>query len=142
MSQNKYSIVGYGTFITRGYWKDKSNVEVCKVIGFRRILSEGNWFPYVLPDKNSSFWALKFDVSENELKKLDYYEGVPAGLYKRIKIDIQLKNGTKHEAFIYVPTEKTIQQQDLSLKMDKKDKWREEIRNHPNILQKFPELLY
>ncbi|MFX1392625.1 MAG: hypothetical protein ACFFAH_03540 [Promethearchaeota archaeon] len=23
------SVVGYGTFITHGYWKDKLNVEVC-----------------------------------------------------------------------------------------------------------------
>ncbi len=142
MAQNKYSIVGYGTFITRGYWKNKSNVKICKVTGFRRILPKGNWFPFVLPDENSSFWALKFDVNEEELNQLDYYEGVAAGLYKRIKIDIQLKNGIKKEAFIYVPTQKTIQQQNLLLEMDKIDKWKEEIRKDSNLLRKFPELLY
>jgi gamma-glutamylcyclotransferase (GGCT)/AIG2-like uncharacterized protein YtfP len=141
MMQNKYSVVGYGTFITRETWKNKSNVKVCKVTGFRRVLPQGNWFPYILPDEDSSFWALKFDVNEEELKQLDYYEGVPAGLYKRITITIQLKNGTEKEAFIYVPTEKTIQQQNLSLNMDKDDKWKYEIKKHSKIVEKFPELL-
>ena len=136
----RFSVVGYGTFITRGYWKDKSNVEVCKVIGFRRIFPQGNWFPYVLPDPDSSFWALKFDVSRKELIQLDYYEGVPSGLYKRTKTMIKLKNGTKKEAFIYVPTDQTIERENLNLAIDKNDRWKQEIRKYPEIVEKFPEL--
>ncbi|TXT58779.1 MAG: hypothetical protein BAJALOKI1v1_1550008 [Promethearchaeota archaeon] len=140
MNNKKYSVVGYGTFITRGYWKDKSNVRVCKVIGFRRVFPEGNWFPYVLPDKESSFWALKFDVNLEELRELDIYEGVPAGLYKRIKTIIQVKDGIEEKAFIYVPTEKTITQQQLTIDMDKTDRWKEEIKKHHEIVDKFPKL--
>jgi gamma-glutamylcyclotransferase (GGCT)/AIG2-like uncharacterized protein YtfP len=135
------SVIGYGTFITRNLWKDKRNVEVCKVKGYKRIFPEGNWFPYVLPSESSSFWALKFEVNEEELKQLDYYEGVHAGLYKRVKTKVELKNGEEIEAYIYVPTEKTIESQNLSEDMDKIDRWQEEIKEHPEILEKFPELV-
>jgi len=137
----KFSVVGYGTFITKGYWKNKSNVEVCKVIGFRRVFPKGNWFPYVLPDPDSSFWALKFDVTKENLRELDYYEGVPSGLYKRTKTVIELKDGTKQQAFIYVPTESTIKRENLTLDVDKKDKWKFEIKKHPEIVEKFPKLV-
>ncbi|TXT60479.1 MAG: hypothetical protein BAJALOKI2v1_100025 [Promethearchaeota archaeon] len=135
------SVVGYGTFITRSLWKNKKNVQVCKVMGYKRIFPEGNWFPYVLPSETSSFWALKFDVNEEELKQLDYYEGVHADLYKREKTQVELKNGELIKAFIYVPTEKTIESQDLSEDMDNIDRWQEEIKAHPEIVEKFPELV-
>ncbi|TFF90560.1 MAG: gamma-glutamylcyclotransferase [Promethearchaeota archaeon] len=134
------SVVGYGTFITRGHWKDKKNVEVCKVIGYRRIFPKGNWFPYIIPSKGDSFWALKFDVNAQQLKHLDYYEGVQAGLYKRVKTKIQLKNGETSEAYVYVPTQQTIESQNLSLEIDKTDRWKEEIKQHPEVIQRFPEL--
>jgi gamma-glutamylcyclotransferase (GGCT)/AIG2-like uncharacterized protein YtfP len=140
MSEN-ISVVGYGTFITKGYWKNKSNVMVCRVIGFKRIFPKGNWFPYVLPDPDSSFWALKFDVNQEELRKLDYYEGVPSGLYKRVKTVIELKDGSKIQALIYVPTESTIKREDLALDMDKSDRWKQEIAKHLEIIEEFPELV-
>ena len=65
------SLIGYGTFITHGHWKNKDNVEVCVVYNFIRIFPEGNWFPYVLPLKKSSFWALKFDVNEKQLNEIN-----------------------------------------------------------------------
>ncbi|MEJ2248527.1 MAG: gamma-glutamylcyclotransferase [Candidatus Lokiarchaeota archaeon] len=135
-----YSVVGYGTFITRGYWKEKENVEVCQVNGYRRIFPRGNWFPYVLPSEGDSFWALKFDVNSQQLEQLDYYEGVKAGLYKRVKTEIMLKNEEKSEAFIYVPTEATIESQNLALESDEEDQWKEEIKKVPEIVEKFPKL--
>ncbi|MBY9005457.1 MAG: gamma-glutamylcyclotransferase [Candidatus Lokiarchaeota archaeon] len=140
--RKKYSIIGYGTFITEGYWKNKENLEICKVTGFRRILPEGNWFPYILIDKESSFWALKFDISEVELYKLDYYEGTSIGLYRRIQIEVEIKNNVLKKAFIYIPTEETIQKERLSLETDRKDKWKNEIKKIIEITEKFPELIY
>ncbi len=138
---NLYSVVAYGTFITKGYWKDKKNVEICKVSGFKRILPEGNWFPYVIPNKNSFFWALKFDVTNEELQTLDFYEGTSMGLYKRTQIEVILKDGVKKKAFIYIPTEKTIKKKNLTLKIDIMDNWKKEIRKNPEIVEKFPELV-
>jgi len=136
-----YSIIGYGTFITRGYWKDKQNVEICLVQNYARVLPDGSWFPYVLKSEESSFWALKFDVNKQQLKGLDDYEGVPSNLFERIEIDVILKNKDLISAFLYIPTKQTIISQKLSLKQDNYDNWKEEIKKHPEIVDNFPELV-
>lgn len=140
MHTKLFSIVGYGTFITRGYWKDKLNVQVCLVKNFTRIFPIKSWFPYVLPSKHS-FWALKFNVNSQQLDFLDGYEGVSANLFKREITDTQFKNGKNSTAFIYVPTENLINKFDLTLNLDKEDKWKEEIKKIPEIINKFPELV-
>ena len=140
MSLNLISIVGYGTFITRNLWKDKVNVEVCTVINFTRIYPEGNWFPYALRS-NSSFKALKFDVTKQELDTLDLIEGVSEGLFERVSTEILLKNNTRSSAFIYIPTKKTISSQNLTLIIDERDRWKEEIRKNTEVIMKYPELI-
>ena len=135
-------IIGYGTFITRGFWKDKRNVEVCVVKNFIRIfIPERNWFPYALPLKNSYFKALKFEVTPQELEELDIYEGVKSGLFKRVKTDVILDNNKHIEAFIYIPTNNTIISQGLSPALDKTDSWKKEIKKSVETLNNFPELL-
>ena len=133
-------IIGYGTFITRNLWEDKKNVEVCTVKNFTRIYPKNSLFPYVLQSKGS-FKALKFDVTEQELETLDRIEGVYEGLFKRVNTEISLKNDRKSSAFIYVPTDKTIKSQNLFLESDKTDQWKEEIKKHSEIVNKFPELI-
>ena len=138
---NLISVVGYGTFITKGHWKDKKDVEVCLVRNFIRVFPKGNWFPYTLKSPNSSFWALKFSVNEKQLKDLDYYEGVSSELFKREETEIKLKDGQEITAYIYIPTEKIIKSQELTAEMDKNDSWKEEIKKFPEIVEKFPELV-
>ncbi|MHA1804187.1 MAG: gamma-glutamylcyclotransferase family protein [Promethearchaeota archaeon] len=135
------SVVGYGTFLTKGLWKNKKNVEPCLVKDHVRILPEGNWYPFVLEKKGASFWALKFSISKEELKQLDYYEGVDAGLYKRVLITVILKNGKKASAYIYVPTEKTIKTWGLDPLIDPHDQWKEELKKNPELIKEFPELI-
>ena len=135
------SVIGYGTFITRGHWKDKNNVEICKVPNFIRIFPKGNWFPFVLPLKNSSFWALKFDVNQEQLIQLDYYEGIQTGLYERYEIEIILKNNKSSHALIYVPTQDTINSLKLAPDLDLNDRWKEEIKKYPEVVLNFPELV-
>ncbi len=142
MSTDFIPIIGYGTFITHGFWKEKRNVEVCVVKNFIRIfIPERNWFPYALPLKNSFFKALKFEVTKRELEELDIYEGVNSGLFKRLKTEVVLKNDKQIEAFIYIPTTNTIISQKLTSELDRFDSWRKEIENSPEVLKKFPELL-
>ena len=140
ISSNLISIVGYGTFITRNLWNDKTNVEVCRVENFTRIYPKGNWFPYALKS-NGSFKALKFDVNKQELETLDLIEGVKEGLFERTTTEIYLKNNVKSSAFIYIPTNITIISQNLSLELDKTDRWIEEILKNPEVINKFPELV-
>lgn len=142
MSTDFISIVGYGTFITHGFWKDKRNVEVCIVKDFIRIfIPERNWFPYALSLKNSFFKALKFEVTKQELEELDIYEGVKSGLFKRIKTEVVLKNNKQIEAFIYIPTKNTIISQGLCPEIDESDSWKKEIEKSNEVLKRFPELL-
>ena len=133
--------MGYGTFITKGHWKDKENVETCIVKDFVRIYPKSNWYPFILPAKGNSFKALKFDVEKGQLNALDLYEGVSADLYDRVETHVFLKNNDKINAFIYVPTQKTIESQGLTPEMDKIDRWREEIKKFPEIVKQFPELV-
>ena len=135
-----FSIIGYGTFITECFWKDKQGVQVCLVKNFTRIFPKNSWFPYVLPSKNS-FWALKFEVNEQQLSFLDIYEGISAGLFKRSNAEIEFKNGKNSMAFIYIPTENLIRTHNLRLELDKEDRWKNEIKKHAEIVSKFPELL-
>jgi len=139
---SRIKVVGYGTFITRGIWKNKQKVEPCFVKGYKRILPPGNWFPFVLKCENNSFWALKFEINENELRELDFYEGVELGLFERQKIPIYLKNGKEDQAYIYLPTQKTINQFKLDLKCDDKDLWKEVIKKDKEIINRFPELAF
>ena len=142
MSTDFIPIIGYGTFITHGFWKDKRNVEVCVVKDFIRIfIPERNWFPYALPHKNSFFNALKFEVTKQELEELDIYEGVESGLFKRIKTTSVLKNNKQIEAFIYIPTKNTIISQNICPEIDESDSWKKEIEKSNEVLKKFPELL-
>ena len=142
MTPDLIPIIGYGTFITRGFWKDKRNVEVCIVKNYIRIyIPEKNWFPYALPLKNSFFKALKFEVNKQELEELDIYEGVNSGLFKRVKTKVILPNNKQIEAFIYIPTNNTIISQRLSPDQDKFDSWKKKIKKSFETLKKFPELL-
>ena len=137
---NFISVIGYGTFITLGHWKNKFNVEVCTVNNFTRIFPRNNWFPYALKSAGS-FKALKFAVTRVEIKFLDEIEGVYSGLFKRVMVDILLKNNRSSSAFMYVPTEETIVSQKLTLESDKIDRWKEEIKKIPEIVRNFPDLL-
>lgn len=136
---NFISVIGYGIFITRNLWKDKANVEVCLVKKFTRIYPQSSWFPYALRS-NGSFKALKFDVNKQELELLDLIEGVKKGLFERVTTEIYLKNNRRSSAFIYIPTAKTITTQNLSLKLDKRDRWKEELKKIPEIVRNFPDL--
>ena len=137
----RISVIGYGTFITNGYWKDKKNVEVCLLNHFIRIFPKNSWFPFILPLKTSSFWALKFEVNEKELKELDYYEGVKSELFERVETEILLKNNKQLKAFVYIPTKKTINSLNLNTQMDLNDRWKEEIKKLPEVVMNFPELV-
>lgn len=140
ISDDLVSVIGYGTFITRGIWKDKKNVEVCFIKDYIRIFPRRSWFPYVLPCRGGSFYALKFDVTKQELKNLDKYEGVYENYFKLEEVEGYKKDNQLFKAYIYLPTEDTIKELKLSVELDKNDNWKEEIKKFPEVLNKFPEL--
>jgi len=112
---------------------------VCTVNCFTRIFPINSWFPYALKS-SGSFKALKIDVTKEDIKLLDVIEGVDNGLFKRLMVDILLKNNQPSSAFMYVPTEETIVSQKLTLESDEVDRWKEEIKKIPEIVRNFPDL--
>jgi len=138
---NLVSVIGYGTFISRGIWRTKKNLEVCIVKDYVRIYPKGHWYPFILPSGGSSFYALKFDVTKEELRNLDFYEGISENHFKREIIEVYRKNNEKIQAYIYLPTDQLITKYKISVNLDEKDRWKEEIKKYPEIIEKFPELI-
>ncbi len=102
-------VVGYGTFITNGIWKQHENCKICRVLEYRRVYNpEMARFPFAIKDETSSFLALSFEVPEDEINHLDHIEGVKQGLYSRIITRILiLVDNILANAWMYVPTEQT-----------------------------------
>ncbi|TFF97916.1 MAG: gamma-glutamylcyclotransferase [Promethearchaeota archaeon] len=148
-----YPIVGYGTFIYK-LNEDKEKIKVlgqCMVHNYIRIFHKelGYWYPFVLPMNGHKFKAVLYEVySQEYLKQLDYYEGVP-DLYSRNKCKVIFDNRLIY-AWIYIPSKNT--RNIISHKLNKlnpidkkkifeKDLWLEYLRNsYPNTLRSYPKL--
>lgn len=141
-SDSPIYIVGYGTFIPNQTYLQSSEVKVCIVRNFRRIWRGDTIFPFILEDPTSpGFHALVFSISRSRVEKLDIYEGVDKGFFSRDEIEVEMLNGEKMKAHIYVPTAQTIAEQNLKLEDDLNDRWMEEIRKNGEIVKLFPELM-
>ncbi|MFW9889353.1 MAG: hypothetical protein ACFFER_14290 [Candidatus Thorarchaeota archaeon] len=85
-------LVGYGTFITRGTWKNYPSCRVCRVPGLRRVYDpKMAWFPFATDDEQAEMLAVCFLVDEDSLEASHRYEGVGQGLYKRVKREVLVK---------------------------------------------------
>jgi gamma-glutamylcyclotransferase (GGCT)/AIG2-like uncharacterized protein YtfP len=135
-------LIGYGSFITNKILDKASTIEVCKLPKYRRLWLKTTIFPFVLYEENyPGIHALCYSINKDRLGKMDKYEGVDAGLYTRENITVDGLSGKKYQAFIYIPTEKCIQEYNLSLDKDPNDSWLEEIRKNQDICKKYPQLL-
>jgi len=52
-------------------------------------------------DEESIVEGILYEISESDIEKLDEYEGYPKH-YKRIKLRVRLKDGSRVEAFAYI----------------------------------------
>ncbi len=144
-------VIGYGTFITHGVYKEKENVQPVIVKGYRRVFEKRRMrYPFVLEDQESSFVGLSFDIQKDYLRGLDSYECCDRqdpnnsngnGLYYRKEINAETTDGVEITAWIYIPTNRTIKRGRLSLDIDDKDSWREIIKVHCDGMKDFPVLV-
>jgi hypothetical protein len=148
------TVIGYGTFISRGFYVGKKNVRVVTIKGFRRVFNEKMaWFPFALPEKDSSFKAIAFDIDPKEFRNMDGYESCGRdplspmnALYFRAQVDAIEKDGSSFKAWMYVAGDRSYEQIkqkckfDLSPEVDKDDKWLSELKRDSEIHAKFPEL--
>jgi gamma-glutamylcyclotransferase (GGCT)/AIG2-like uncharacterized protein YtfP len=55
----------------------------------------------VIPEDGPSAWGVVFTVSDRDLLRLDRYEGVGSGAYRRVTIEVFETNGRKVSAWTY-----------------------------------------
>ncbi len=135
-------MIGYGSFLTNQTYFQAKTVFVCRLKGYRRLWMGNTIFPFILPDPSfSGIHALCFSLAKDRLTALDKYEGVSAGLYTREEIIVELLNGDTCVAYIYIPTQKCIQEYGLTVNNDPEDSWLGEIRKIHAVGLKYPELL-
>ena len=67
-------------------------------------------FPAIIQNSKGSGTVVEVrDVTEEQLMRYDMYEGVASGLYKRVKTDIDMEDGTKQKAWVYVAGNEMMQ---------------------------------
>lgn len=105
------NVVAYGTLmfpeVANPIAQIYSDGEPVTVPGYRRYEAdiERNWgkYPAIVPDESTSFDGLLFTgLSKKQLKLLDWFEDVSAGLYKRKTRTLERPNGKKIQVELYV----------------------------------------
>ena len=157
-SEKQIKMIGYGTFIIRS----ASGESIFKVVGtgsiknFVRIYHPkfeelGIFYPFAVPtEKNSTLKALVYDISVEDLKELDYYEGVPH-LFQRTTCKVVLSDGKELETLIYIPSKSTCEQLKDRLRdimndeelneMWEKDLWLKSLeKQYPLVKRIYPNL--
>ncbi|MFX0136451.1 MAG: gamma-glutamylcyclotransferase family protein [Candidatus Hodarchaeota archaeon] len=157
-SEKQIKMIGYGTFIIRS----ASGESIFKVIGtgsiknFVRIYHPkfeemGVFYPFAVPtEKNSKLKALVYDISVEDLKELDFYEGVPH-LFQRTSCKVLLSDGKEIDTLIYIPSRSTCEElkdrlklilNDEELKeMWEKDLWLKKLKeDYPLVERIYPKL--
>jgi gamma-glutamylcyclotransferase (GGCT)/AIG2-like uncharacterized protein YtfP len=67
-------------------------------------------FPAIIQNKNGSGTVVEVhDVSEEELVRYDMYEGISSGLYRRVKVEVNMDDGSKEKAWLYVAGDELMQ---------------------------------
>lgn len=66
----------------------------------------------IMPKKGSIVEGIVYDVSENDIKKLDKFEGYPKHYY-RDYLDVKLKNGDIVKAYVYIAKGEWISVEEL-----------------------------
>ena len=91
MSEQKDKIAVYGT-LRRG------DGDMGKLKRTSLVYPGHQTFPAIIQNSKGSGTVVEVrDVTEEQLMRYDMYEGVASGLYKRVKTDIDMEDGTKQK---------------------------------------------
>jgi gamma-glutamylcyclotransferase (GGCT)/AIG2-like uncharacterized protein YtfP len=73
--------------------------------GFRRVTTPTYEFPFVVPDPTASVdGVLVMDLDAEDLRRLDQYEDVADGLYRRVGVDVEVWGGGPTPATVRADT--------------------------------------
>lgn len=68
-------------------------------------------FPAMIDDKAGSGTTVEVhDVNDETLAGYDTYEGVAAGVYRRVSMQVAMNDGTLTDAWVYLAGEKLLEQ--------------------------------
>ena len=97
--QARYKVFTYGTLrpMKGGNYKTAD----AALEGYK-MYNYGNRFPYILPDENGTIRGNVVEVNDTELKRLDVYEGLETGLYKREEVKVFWEKEGWITAYVYV----------------------------------------
>lgn len=93
----------------------KVSSESARLLGFELLTLEKLGYPTLFAAEDSAVEGILFrGVEEEDYQRLDAYEGVGEGLYRRIEADISVpgddaSTSARERAYVYVATEKTLE---------------------------------
>jgi len=103
MSKEKNKIAVYGT-LRRG----EGNLG--RIENTSLVYPGHQTFPAIIQNSKGKGTVVEVrDVTEEQLMRYDMYEGVASGLYKRIKTSVDMQDGTKEDAWVYVAGDEMMQ---------------------------------
>ena len=71
-------------------------------------------FPAVIPNEKGSGTIVEVhDVSKEDLVRYDMYEGISSGLYRRVKAEVSMDDGSKEKAWLYVAGDELMQRSNM-----------------------------
>jgi cation transport regulator ChaC len=71
-------------------------------LAFHKFIINSHGVATVVPDRSSAVLGLLWQISESDERSLDRYEGVESGSYRREYFDVQMPDGKKVKALVYV----------------------------------------
>lgn len=111
------SVFSPGRLLDEGFMADLLERPVsslpCRLGGFRVVeLGGGARWPVLVPDERGVVEGkLYWGLDRRDLERLDAYEGVGEGLYRRQSVVVEVgERGqrSREVAFVYLPTERTL----------------------------------
>lgn len=67
-------------------------------------------FPAIIQNERGSGTVVEVqNVSQEELHRYDMYEGLSSGLYRRVMADVDMDDGRKEKAWVYVAGDEMMQ---------------------------------
>lgn len=105
MKQGKHFYFAYGSNIDMDQMDrrcpDCNLIETAKLEGYRFDI-DAVGFATIVRDESQVVYGVLWEISDNDLYRLDRYEGVATGCYQHESIDVELTNGDKQTALVYI----------------------------------------
>lgn len=104
----------YGTLtdeaLVTGLLEHPVQAEAARLLDFELLEIEGFGYPTVFAAEGEDVEGRLYrGLTGEDLRRLDAYEGVEEGLYRRATARVAVAQGEPREAFVYLVTERTLE---------------------------------